>query len=252
VIWGISTTKHAHSGLDVLTQIEPVANVVALAAAVDRAIPTAGYPTIRSVPSRIIKRRPTDTRGVVATYIPPTQGDPVQSLVDRQFYLRTVDGFVEMPYDVLRRMFAGSTVPELRPQLYSQLVTRDAGTNLWRIPIVLENLSSAAATFTYVQVTVINPDACDSINAVSLQDQSSLNPGRTVYGGSHGLPILRGIGQQVGALLVSMKRNPRPRRILNLEIQLVSVNMRGRRWSFRVHLGTAGFAVRETRSEFLY
>src|SRR5260370_1168680 len=161
VIWGVSTTKHAHSSLDVMTQIEPVGNVVTLAANIDRAIPVVGYPTIRSVPSRILKRRTSDSRGVVVTYIPPSGSDPVQNVLDKKFYLRTIDGFVEMPYDVLKRMFAGSSAPDIRPLLPAALVTRAGPTS--RIPIALTNFSTAAETCTAVHVAIEHPGACGSI-----------------------------------------------------------------------------------------
>jgi hypothetical protein len=250
VIWGMSTTKHAHSGLDVLTQIEPIGQVASLAANIDRAIPTLGYPSIRSVPSKIIRRQKADTRGVVMTYIPPTSGDPVQSVLDKKFYLRTIDGFVEMPYDVLKRMFAGTSAPDLRPILRSELVTRTG--NVWSIPLALLNESTAASMYTSVQVEILNPSACDQVTSNGLNDQSAVNPGKTVFGMDHDKPIIRGIGQTFGSLAVTMKRNPRPRRILELSVTVVAVNMRSREWKFRIHLGTRGFTVRETTDRFLY
>src|SRR5205814_1940318 len=164
--------------------------------------------TIRSVPSKIVRRQKSDTRGVVITYIPPTSGDPVQSVLDRKFYLRTIDGFVEMPYDVLKRMFAGTSAPDLRPILRSELVTR-AG-NVWSIPLALLNESTAASMYTNVQLEILNSSACDQVTPNGLNDQSDVNPGRTVFGMEHDKPIIRGIGQTFGSLAVTMKRNPRP------------------------------------------
>ena len=251
VIWGISTTKHAHSRLDVLTQIEPVGNVVSLAANIDRAIPSLGYPTIRSVPSMVVRRQKSDTRGVVVTYVPPNAGDPVQNVLDKKFYLRTIDGFVEMPYDVLKRLFAGSSAPDLRPELPAHLVTRTG--DVWNIPIAFSNSSTAAATFTRVHVEIQNPGACQSVVAIGgLTDVSRLNPGKTAFSVDYDRPILRGISQVVGTLSVTMKRHVRPRRILLLRTAVLSVSMRAREWEFRVHLGAAGFTVRQVHDKFRY
>jgi hypothetical protein len=250
VIWGISTTKHSHSGLDVLTQLEPVGNVGSLAANIDRATPTIAYPTIRLVPSRVVRQKKSDTRGVVVTYIPPNAGDPVQNVLDKKFYLRTIDGFVEMPYEVLKRMFAGSSAPDIRPHLPGNLVVRTG--DVWTIPIVLSNASTAAATFTNVHVEILNPSACESIAPQGLGDISSVNPGKSLYNGQWDKPILRGINQVMGSLSVTMKRNLRPRRLLILRVSIVSVNMRGRVWEFRIHLGATGFTVRKAHDRFLY
>jgi predicted HTH transcriptional regulator len=58
VIWGISTTKHSHSGLDVLTQIEPIGNIKSFAQQVNRTIPTLTTPSILSFHVKIIKKNP--------------------------------------------------------------------------------------------------------------------------------------------------------------------------------------------------
>src|SRR5690349_19373753 len=62
VIWGVSTTRHDHSGLDVLTQIEPLGSVRSFAQQVDATIPTLAYPGVAVPPSRVLYRRSSDTR----------------------------------------------------------------------------------------------------------------------------------------------------------------------------------------------
>ena len=123
ILWGVSTTRHAHSTLDVLTQTEPIGHSLRLAQEIDRTIPTLTTPGIELIPSRVLHERPTDRRGIVVTYIPPTTGDPVQSNIDRHFHFRNGDDFSEMPYDMLRRMFAGTTAPDLTPIFDQRIVT---------------------------------------------------------------------------------------------------------------------------------
>jgi hypothetical protein len=117
---------------------------------------------------------------------------------------------------------------------------------------VLSNASTAAATFTNVHVEILNPSACESIAPQGLGDISSVNPGKSLYNGQWDKPILRGINQVMGSLSVTMKRNLRPRRLLILRVSIVSVNMRGRVWEFRIHLGATGFTVRKAHDRFLY
>src|SRR5205823_9411761 len=177
MIWGMSTSKHAHSGLDVCTQLAPIGNCKKLAQQIDAAIPATVQPTIQPLASKLVYRSKGDTSGVVVTYIPPTPGDPVKSLIDGRFYIRSGDSFVEMPFEVLKRMFTGVASPELAPVFDSRLVTADAS-GKWQVPIMLANLSSAAAESTTVTVRILNPESCQTIETLSFRDLSNVNPGQ--------------------------------------------------------------------------
>jgi len=56
VIYGISTTKHSHSGLDVLTQMEPLGNVQKFEQQIHRTIPTLSTPPILNFHTKTIKK----------------------------------------------------------------------------------------------------------------------------------------------------------------------------------------------------
>lgn len=73
IIWGISTTKHQHSGLDVLTQIEPIARCRRFQQQVDKALPTLSTPNTLGAQTKVVKQRPRDTRGIVLAYIPSSR-----------------------------------------------------------------------------------------------------------------------------------------------------------------------------------
>ena len=251
IIWGISTTRHAHTGLDVLTQIEPIGSCRKLAQQIDLTIPTIIYPSVQTTPSKVLHPSKGDVKGVVVTYIPPTSGDPVQSLLDRKFYFRTADGFAEMPYEILKRMFAGTTGPDLTPIFDHRLVTEDAD-GVWKIPIILENHSSAVAEHTTVSVEVLNPDACHSIDPATFEDVSRVNPGKRIFMGKVDKPIYRGLNQVVGWLHVSMKKGKLPQRVLHLGINVYSTRMRARRWQIIVQLAKKGFSVKQVGDEYLY
>ncbi len=93
VIYGISTTKHSHSGLDVLTQMEPLGNVQKFEQQIHRTIPTLSTPPILNFHTKTIKKKASDSKGVVVTHIPKNDGDPVQSAQDNLFYFRSGDDF---------------------------------------------------------------------------------------------------------------------------------------------------------------
>lgn len=215
ILWGVSTTKHAHSGLDILTQIEPIGNCRQLAQQIDRAITTIANPFVVSSPSKVLHRSKSDTKGVVITYIPQTDGDPVQSTLDQKFYLRTGDSFSIMPYEVLKRMFAGTAGPDVRPNFNRRLVTMNQD-KVWKIPILLENFSSAIAEHTIATVEILNPQACQSIEATSFRDVSTFNPGQRIFMTAELKPLYRGLESIVGEINVSMKTGRRPKRILGL------------------------------------
>lgn len=253
IIWGVSTVKHGASGLDILTQIEPIGNVKRLAQQIDRALPGLTVPQLALESSRILHRAKGDTKGLIVTYIPPTPGDPLQSTVDRNFYFRSGDEFREMPYEMLRRMFAGAAGPLLRPLFDARLVECDEK-GIWKVPITLYNESSAAARDTRVSVLVQNPDACTSVtrSGQGLRDVSQVNPGQTLFTGSVEAPIFRGLNQLVGWLAVHMKKGRRPRRILRLRIRVFADRMRATEWTFKVQLAKTGFSIKDVEERFLY
>lgn len=250
VIWGMGTTRHAASGLDVLTQIEPIGQATRFAQQVERSVPAVAFPVVERSQQRILRNVPKDTKGVVVSYIPPAEGDPIQALMDNVFYLRSGDTFVKMPYEVLKRMFGGVTSPNLMPIFDSRLVRAQG--DQWQIPIVLANESSAAARDTQVNVTVENPEACESVGGQDLQDLSALNPGLTIFGVSIERPIYRGFNMVVGTLVVTMKKEKRRKRVLNLRIALFSDRMRAHGWRMTIQLAQKGFSVRRTEDSFLY
>jgi hypothetical protein len=251
ILWGVSTTKRGQEGgLDVLTQLEPVGNAGSFARQVDIAIPALAYPRVNAPASRVIHQRAGQTRGVIATYIPKSSGDPVSSSLDRQFYMRSGDSFVLLPYEILKRMFTGTAGPDLSPNFESHLIKK-AGQS-WTLPIILTNGSSAAATITRIVVNVANAQACDSIAMPGWIDLAEFNPGKTIFSRDLNDPIFRGMDRVAGDLTVVMKRGRRPKRMLSLQIQVFSTNMRARAWTFTIHLTNQGFKTKNTVDRYLY
>ncbi len=251
VIWGMGTTRHTATGLDILTQIEPIGDCRNFAKQVDLSIPTVAYPSVKTAPSKVLLESTEVTRGVVITYIPPTGGDPVQSLLDREFYFRNGDHFDKMPYEILKRMFMGTSGPDLYPRFDASLV-KLATDGSWEIPIILGNLSSAAAENTQLTVQVVNPDACESVRCERLDDQSGINPGFRIFMTDHSMPIYRGKEYLAGTLKVFMKKTDPGQPILKLLIELFSSGMRARRWYASLKQEDQGFSIEDLQDEYLY
>ncbi len=90
ILWGVSTIPHQAPGLDVLTQIEPIGNVKRLAQQIDRELPALTMPRLAVDSSRILHAAKGDTKGIAATYIPPTPGDQSSQPWTRTFISEAV------------------------------------------------------------------------------------------------------------------------------------------------------------------
>ncbi|MCH8027132.1 MAG: ATP-binding protein [candidate division Zixibacteria bacterium] len=251
IIWGVSTTRHKHSSLDILSQIEAIGSVKKFAQEIDLSIPVLiGPNTLKQRPSKIIYKKSKDTKGIVITYITPTSGDPVQAN-DGKFYLRIRDEFKEMPFETIKRMFSGSASSDLYPNFDDSIVKlEDDGS--WSVPVAIENKSSVAAKEITVSLRIENFSACETVSCSSFYDASDVNPGKKLFIVELKSPIHRGLNQIVGRLSVKMKKKKRMKRILNLEISLYASNMRARKRYVSIQLAKTGFSVKSTKDEFLY
>ncbi|MFA5954473.1 MAG: ATP-binding protein [Patescibacteria group bacterium] len=251
ILFGVSTTKHKHSETDVLSQIEEVGAVKKFRKELDVITTTLIEPSIISCRSKVIFRNPSDSRGVVVTFVPPTPGDPIRSNLDREFYIRIGDDSSKMPYETVKKMFAGTAGPELSALFNDRLVKLE-GDGSWKIPIILSNESSAAAKDTEVSVTVINGSACETISGEIFKDQSNVNPGSKVFMTDIDKPIFRGKNVVVGYIVVKMKKAKFYKRNLNLKIDIFASNMRAKTYTITIKLAKKGFSVMKTKSEYLY
>ncbi len=251
VIWGISTTRHGHSGLDILSQLEPVGSCARFDREIRRALPTVTTPAMVSAQTKVIKRRKSDTRGVVVAHIPRTQGDPLQSTQDNLFYFRTGDQFSVAPYEMIKRLFSATATPDLKPLFVSRLTSLEEHGS-WKLPIGVENLSSAVARDAVISVMIDNPSACDIVRSSGLADRSDINPGAKVFMANFQGVIHRRLSIIIGNLIVKMKVGRRARRRLDLSITLYADRMRAKKYSFVVQLAQKGLSVRKVSETHLY
>jgi len=251
IIWGISTTPHAHSGHDILTQLEPIGRCQYFSQRVEKAIPSLATPAVAGTKVKSIKEQPKDTKGIVLAYIPRFDGDPVQSNEDHLFYFRCGDAFQIAPYSMIKRLFAASESPDIYPLIPDALVALQED-EFWDIPVAIENRSSAIGEHILVSVRVVNPSTCESIRPKHFKDLSALNPGLTLYQVRMTGVAYRGMNTVVGNLHVKMKVNKRPTRTLSLQVTVYANKMRARAVKFRLHLAKSKITVMEEGVQFLY
>ncbi len=121
-------------------------------------------PSVLKYQTKIIKRRKTDTKGIVAAYIPFTLSDPLINNIDNVFYFRSSGEFVTAPYELVKRLFSVTDIPDVYPMFTEELVKLE-GDGSWSIPIIVQNRSTAFAEDIDVSVTILNPSSCESIYA---------------------------------------------------------------------------------------
>lgn len=248
VIWGISTSKHKHSNLDILTQIVPIGKCNRFAKQVDRAVSPLTEPPITTSKTKAIVEQKGYSRGVVLTYIPKTLGDPIRTTTDQQFYFRNSDMFSILPYEMLKRLFAATDSPDLHPLLEARLVSLEKN-GFWKIPITIENYSSAVAEHVIVLIKIENPSSCETIKPERFHDRSDINPDERIF--TNNLPgvIHRGLNCVAGNLHVHMRGR---HRVLKLTIAIFANKMRARQWHMSIQLAKKGFSVEITGENFVY
>jgi hypothetical protein len=251
IIWGVDTSNQPKSGLDVVTDLVPIGNVASFALQVDRAMTTVVTPMVPGARSKAIAERAGATRGAVVTLVPRSPGDPVQTTTDNKFHMRAGHSNVPLPYELIRRMFAATTAPDLVPRLVPTLTTKDDDGS-WTIPIVLDNMTTAAAHDALISVEILNSEACTSVEAQGLSDISSANPGMRIFSGRLTDPIYRGISAMAGNLHVVMKRRARTLRVLKIRVRVFADHMRATEWNVTVQLAGGQLRVKSVEHHPLY
>lgn len=252
IIWGISTTKHAHSDLDILSQIEEIGNCNNFMRQIEKNCPILTTPSITSIQNKIIKKKKEDSKGIVITYIPKGLGDPIQSNMDRHFYFRNGDEFSKLPYEVLKRLFAATESPDLYVIFNSQLVVQKEN-NIWEIPIIITNQSSAVGEHSTIFIEVENMGDFESISSKDLQDCSELNPGKKLFSYElSGSVIHRGFNKLTGTLIVKIKTEKKDKGLLKIKIRIYANKMRAREEDMEIYLSKEGVSVKKIGEKYLY
>lgn len=233
IIWGASTTKKTHSGLDVITQIEPIGNCSKFQREIEKRISTLTTPPISNYSNKIIKKKPSDTRGVLITYVPKHSGDPTQSLEDEHFYFRSGDEFIKTPYEMLKRLFAATESPDLRIDFESRLMEIDKS-GVYNFPLILSNDSSAIAERIKLFVVIKNFNDCQSFSISDFLDVSQINP-QYPKAMSYDFKeyIYKGLSMNIGQISTKLKGR---KKILLLNITIYAHKMVPKDVCYKIYL----------------
>ena len=250
-LYGMATSSHGHKGIDILSQIEPIANCNALKQTIENKIPTLSTPSVTKFETKTIKEKTNDRRGVIAIYFPQFAGDPLQSMKDNKFYYRSEANFVPAPHEMIKRLFFSSRSPDLGLSIDPRLVKegKDGG---WIIPLVVENKTNTAAREVSIQIEIENYNDCESVFISQFSDVSHLNPEKRAYGTTLKRVIHRGLNIVVGQIRVKMKKVKRRKRTLHFNIAFWADNMRARKINFTFALMRKGFTWLELGTEDMY
>lgn len=246
VIFGVSTTPK--QGMDVLTQLEPIADIREFIKKLKLIVPLLTEPSIEA-DIKEVKEKDSDTRGFATMRIIGTTGDPIRALKDKKFYMRIGDHTQDMPYEIIRRMFLGSVSPDLSLILQKHLIKQDEN-GIWNIPMVIDNRNTTPAKSVSISVEVLDFLSCQTINAKNFRDQSHINPPKRIFINDINKPIHRGLDVIAGNIHILMKQRKNK---LGLSVCLYAENMRAKRFVIKLHLFSEGkFSIGEISEDFLY
>lgn len=244
LLLGVSTTVVKGHNLDVVSGLEPIGHVSKLAAKLEIALPMLTEPPVVGTHIKVLGK-PKTKSGVVAILVPASHGDPLRSASSGHFYFRGNDGDIKAPYEVIRRLFAASDVPDLVVSIDQDLSTKnDDGT--FSVHFSLANRSSATAREVELSILIDNFESCISLTSPHFVDESNLNPGRKLFGTRPDGVIHRGLNVAIGQLDVRMAGSKWPRRALHLRASVFADRMRARYFEFRISLLKSGLKIRSS------
>lgn len=247
IIWGIQTTKR-QGGLDVLIQINPIANFSIFLKTIEKKIPALTVPPVFKYEIKSIKKKKTDISGVVVMYIPPTSGDPVRSEKDKHFYFRSGDQFVDAPFDLIKKLFTAAKSPDIHAVMRAQDI-KLTEKNLFEIPVIIFNDSTAIGEHVVVYLEVLNEADCQKIEVSRLRDVSDINPGKKLYMGNVHEVLHKGISLHMGVIRVCLKGRKKK---LYLSLRVLAKDMIARKQKISLTLLRRHPNVKILEEETLY
>lgn len=247
IIWGISTTKHEHSGLDVFTQLEPLGNCKNFAQIVEKTIPTLTIPSITISKTKILKQSKEDSKGVVITYVPKIISGPVQSSVDDHFYFRNGDEFSKLPYEMVKRLFTAADIPDLHLRIDYHRIKNDR--NVWNIPIYIINKSAAIAEHVFIHFDFVNSESFAFFqNKLEQKIENGIKFGMKIP-----YVIHKELDMQSGILQVKPEDDVEEMPILKFKYTIYAKKMRAREWNIEISKAKSRFYVKiQKQPEFLF
>ena len=231
----------------------PIGHCRTLAQQIDAAIPTLTNPSVNAPSSKLLLASKNAKSGLIVTYLPSTAGDPIQVNQTRKFHIRIGDGFPEMPYETLKRMFLGSQAPELLlvgPNDPEDEWFTPTDKRQWPVPIILRNMSSATARDIAVMVTFGSEKIDGASSKRPFSDVSALNPGELAFNALSQGPIHRGMDNVLGNIQVKLREGAT---LVQMTVEVYADRMRARQWVVDLRLAKSGVVSGKTPEyTFLY
>ncbi|MBW8011626.1 MAG: ATP-binding protein [Chloroflexi bacterium] len=250
IVWGVSTIKHSHGNIDILSQIEPIANCKSFSNQIAKYIPLSTEPSILNFEIKTIKQNPGDKRGIIITLIPDAESDPIRTSDNKNFYLRVGDEFGDIPYEILRRMFFGSRSPDLIPNIDERSIKMgDQG--FWELMVGVDNNSTVVAEKVKIIINFLNSQGQAVIirDHRRFQDISDINPESNIYSSHYTDGIHKGFGLNFGNFRIKMNGRFQ---VLNMDISLFSSNMRATFYHYKLKFRKNTSEIVLVDQHFLY
>ncbi len=127
IVVGIRAAGRGLETPDVVQELVPVDNPGAVASESLDIIHKLVEPGIEGIRTRIVSANRSANYGFVILYVPPSDGSPRRSKIDRHFYVRVASGTLPMEYFQIEERFGKRPLPKLEVHIEPQpIVERHA------------------------------------------------------------------------------------------------------------------------------
>jgi hypothetical protein len=201
IIWGIDARKNS-DGIDCASAIVELQKPAVLVSRLNALSGDATSPIIDGLRHKPIVNSKSGG-GVVATFVPETDGGPYMALLGEQrYYKRSGDSFYRMEHFDLEDMFGRRQKPNLEIIIQPSKVENGAGVE--DHSILVKNNGRAVARHAGFLMTLQNVEI-KSVSGAQLENLSHINAGRSVVGWNNAIGVIHpnGIHMNLGSIWVS-------------------------------------------------
>ncbi|MGL1935827.1 MAG: ATP-binding protein [Fibrobacterales bacterium] len=111
IIWGVECARNKVDDKDVPTEIHAIHNIKRYRSWMDSLVSGLTIPINAGIENIDIATG--DDDGIMVSYIPKLQGEPLRSLYNEKYFMRSGATFVSIPHIMLSKMFGGHPAPIL-------------------------------------------------------------------------------------------------------------------------------------------
>jgi len=199
IIWGIDARKNS-DGIDCATAIVELRKPAVLVSRLNTLSGDATSPIIDGLRHKPIGNTESGG-GVVATFVPETDGGPYMALLGEQrYYKRSGDSFYQMEHFDLEDMFGRRQKPNLEIIIQQSKVENGIEDH----SILVKNNGRAVARHAGFLLTLQNVEIKE-VDGAELENISHINDGRSVVGWNNAIGVIHpnGIRVNLGSIRVS-------------------------------------------------